>query len=126
MKRYVLVLIALVVACSTAFADGTKYQQGKASFYWKKQRLAAGGWFKPDALTAAHRTLPFGTKVKVYRPSNQQSVIVTINDRGPYVGGRVIDLSRGAAKAIGLGIKTGLTDVQLFVLNPHKDSEVGG
>ncbi len=80
---------------------------GKASYYWQPQRVASGGWFNPNAMTAAHKTLPFGTRVRVTNRANGKSVVVTINDRGPYIAGRVIDLSRAAAHAIsmtGMGV----------------------
>ena len=77
-------------------------ETGVASYYWQPQRVASGGWFNPDAMTAAHKTLPFGTRVRVTRLDNGNSVTVTINDRGPYVGGRIIDLSRAAAQSIGM------------------------
>lgn len=66
------------------------------------RKTADGGWFDPEAMTAAHRTLPFGTVVRVTRLKNGSSVEVTINDRGPYVTGRVIDLARRPATVIGL------------------------
>ncbi len=75
---------------------------GVASFYWQPQRVASGGWFNPNAMTAAHKTLPFGTRVRVTHLGNGRKVDVTINDRGPYVGGRIIDLSRAAAGVIGM------------------------
>ncbi|HEX7073008.1 MAG TPA: septal ring lytic transglycosylase RlpA family protein [Hyphomicrobiaceae bacterium] len=75
---------------------------GLASYYWQPQRVASGGWFNPKAMTAAHKTLPFGTRVRVTNKRNGRSVEVTINDRGPYVGGRIIDLSDAAAGAIGM------------------------
>jgi rare lipoprotein A len=75
---------------------------GKASYYWQPQRVASGGWFNPNAMTAAHKTLPFGTKVRVTNKNNGKSVVVTINDRGPYIAGRVIDLSRAAAYKISM------------------------
>jgi len=81
---------------------GSGGYSGKASYYWEPQRTASGGWFNPNAMTAAHKTLPFGTKVRVTNRSNGKSVVVTINDRGPYVAGRVIDLSRAAAQAISM------------------------
>jgi rare lipoprotein A len=62
---------------------------------------ASGAHLNPGAFTAAHRTLPFGTKVRVTNKSNGRSVVVTINDRGPFVAGRVIDLTPAAARAIG-------------------------
>jgi rare lipoprotein A len=75
---------------------------GIASFYWQPQRVASGGWFNPNAMTAAHKTLPFGTRVRVTHAANGRSVIVRINDRGPYIRGRIIDLSRAAAGVIGM------------------------
>ena len=77
-------------------------QHGVASFYWQPQRVAAGGWFNPNAMTAAHKTLPFGTRVRVTHLGNGRSVEVSINYRGPYVAGRIIDLSKAAAGVIGM------------------------
>jgi rare lipoprotein A len=88
-------------------AGGT--YSGKASYYWQGQMTASGARFNPNAMTAAHRTLPFGTRVRVTNRSNGRSCVVTINDRGPFVGGRIIDLSRAAAQAIsmtGAGVAT--------------------
>ncbi len=90
-----------------AAASGSGAFNGKASYYWQPQRVASGGWFNPNAMTAAHKTLPFGTRVRVTNRANGKSVVVTINDRGPYIAGRVIDLSRAAAQAIsmtGMGV----------------------
>lgn len=80
---------------------GASYS-GKASYYWEPQALASGGRFNPNAMTAAHKTLPFGTRVRVTNQNNGQSVEVVINDRGPYVGGRIIDLSKAAAHSINM------------------------
>lgn len=88
---------------------------GLASYYWQPQRVASGGWFNPNALTAAHKTLPFGTKVRVTNKRNGKSVVVTINDRGPYVKGRVIDLSSRAAGVIGMK-GSGVVPVSLAIL----------
>jgi rare lipoprotein A len=77
-------------------------QNGVASFYWQPQRVASGGWFNPNAMTAAHRTLPFGTRVRVTHAATGRSVDVRINDRGPYIAGRIIDLSKAAAGVIGM------------------------
>ena len=92
-------------------------QSGMASYYGTESgsQTASGARFVPSAMTAAHRTLPFGTKVRVTNKSNGRSVIVTINDRGPFVGGRVIDLSTGAAGAIGM-LGAGVAPVSLEVL----------
>lgn len=72
-----------------------------ASFYDEPQMTASGERFDPNAMTAAHKTLPLGTKVKVTNPRTGATVIVRINDRGPYVGGRCLDLSRASFAAIG-------------------------
>jgi rare lipoprotein A len=88
---------------------------GMASYYWQGQQTASGVRFNPEGMTAAHRTLPFGTRVRVTNKSNGQSVVVTINDRGPFVGGRVIDLSRGAARKINM-TGAGVARVSLEVL----------
>lgn len=92
---------------------------GMASYYGrhlKGARTASGQRFDPDALTCAHRTLPFGTQVQVTNPANGESVVVTVNDRGPFHGNRVIDLSDAAAEEIGL-LARGSGKVELAVLN---------
>jgi rare lipoprotein A len=88
---------------------------GIASYYWQPQKLASGGWFNPDAMTAAHKTLPFGTRVRVTHVASGRSVEVKINDRGPYIAGRIIDLSRAAAGVIGM-TKQGIAKVVVEVL----------
>ena len=95
-------------------AGGGGYN-GMASYYWEGQMTASGARFNPGALTAAHRSLPFGTRVLVTNRANGQSVVVTINDRGPFVGGRIIDLSRAAAQAISM-TGAGVAPVSLQVL----------
>ena len=102
----------------TAAASGSTFgggQSGVASYYWQPQRVASGGWFNPNAMTAAHKTLPFGTKVRVTHQSTGRAVTVTINDRGPYIAGRVIDLSSAAAGVIGMK-GSGIARVNLTVL----------
>ena len=91
-------------------------QSGIASVYSTKHgiKTASGQRLNDGALTAAHKTLPFGTKVRVTNKRNGRSVVVTINDRGPFVRGRVIDLSMAAANAIGMG--WGLAPVSVDVL----------
>ncbi|MBC7832589.1 MAG: septal ring lytic transglycosylase RlpA family protein [Hyphomicrobium sp.] len=80
----------------------TGTQSGMASYYWQGQMTASGARFNPNAMTAAHRNLPFGTKVRVTNKRNGKTVIVTINDRGPFIRGRIIDLSNAAAGIIGM------------------------
>jgi rare lipoprotein A len=91
-------------------------QEGRASWYGEKHDgkvTANGETFDMDEMTAAHRTLAFGTVLKVTNLSNGKSVKVVINDRGPYVGGRIIDLSRAAAHAIGIDEEKGIGRVRL-------------
>lgn len=94
-------------------------QTGKASFYADKfegTTTASGEKYRHNKFTAAHKTLPFGTRVKVTNISNNQSVEVVINDRGPYVENRIIDLSKAAAEKLGF-INQGLTDIRLEVID---------
>lgn len=100
-------------------ADIDVYEEGIASYYadeFHGRQTSSGEIFNMDDFTAAHRTLPFNTKVKVTNTLNGKSVIVRINDRGPFVDDRIIDLSLAAAKAIGM-IGTGTTPVLLEVMN---------
>ena len=82
----------------------TSSQTGQASYYGygAGSQTASGARFNPNAMTAAHRTLPFGTKVRVTNKRNGKTVVVTINDRGPFIRGRIIDLSTAAAGVIGM------------------------
>jgi len=91
---------------------------GLASYYGAGvgDKTATGERFDPSGMTAAHRTLPFGTRVKVTRVDTGDSVVVRINDRGPFKPGRVIDLSEGAAKTLKM-TDVGLTNVRLEVMN---------
>lgn len=94
-----------LVKADSAASSGKHVQNGKASWYgpgFQGRRTASGERFDTNDLTAAHRTLPFGTKVKVVNKRTGRSVVVRINDRGPYAHGRVIDLSRASAQAIGI------------------------
>jgi rare lipoprotein A len=89
--------------------------EGKASFYSNVQATASGERFDPRALTAAHRTLPMQTRVRCTNLRNGRSVVVRINDRGPYGRGRVIDLSRAAAVQLDM-IDAGVVPVHCEVL----------
>ncbi len=93
-------------------ANGSSCQ---ASYYWQGQTTASGERFNPSDLTAAHKTLPLGSKVKVTNPSNGKTVVVRINDRGPYVAGRCLDLSKAAMETIG-GTSSGVITVNYEVL----------
>ncbi|MCJ2045335.1 septal ring lytic transglycosylase RlpA family protein [Methylobacterium sp. J-078] len=89
-------------------------QSGAASWYASGHRTANGEHFNPNGMTAAHRSLPFGTRVRVENKRNGRSVVVRINDRGPFVRGRIIDLAKGSARALGMG---GTTYVSLRVVD---------
>jgi rare lipoprotein A len=87
-------------------------ESGIASHYSNLSTTASGRSYRAHDMVAAHRTLPFGTKVRVRNPRNGRSVIVTIVDRGPFIKGRIIDLSSGAAKKLGF---SGLQRVHIRV-----------
>jgi rare lipoprotein A len=98
-----------------AFATPSPDQTGVASWYgdeWQGRITASGKPFDDSKLTAAHRTLPLNTRVRVTNLKTGRSVEVTITDRGPYIGGRVIDLSKAAAKQLGM-VKEGLVPVRI-------------
>jgi rare lipoprotein A len=104
-------LIVLTITSTTANLAAAQ-QSGIASIYSTESgnKTASGARLNPGALTAAHRSLPFGSKVRVINRRNGQSVVVTINDRGPFVRGRVIDVTPAAARALGF---SGLTSVSI-------------
>jgi len=114
-KGRMMLLVASILTCQfspTYLRPSTADQAGLASVYSHESGsgTASGQKLNREALTAAHRTLPFGSKVKVTNKRNGRSVIVTINDRGPFVRGRVIDVTPAAAQALGF---SGLTQVTL-------------
>ena len=92
-----------------------KATYGIPRYYWQATRTANGERFNPRDMTAAHRTLPFGTRVRVTSLDTGRAVTVRINDRGPYIRGRNVDLSRAAAQSIGM-IDRGVTKVKLDVI----------
>ncbi|WP_236174394.1 septal ring lytic transglycosylase RlpA family protein [Pseudomonas pseudonitroreducens] len=114
--------LALLAGCSTTSYDsdsevsGRGYRaEGTASYYGKAhhgKRTASGERFNQNALTAAHRTLAFGTRVKVTNLDNGRSVVVRINDRGPYGRGRIIDVSKAAAEQLNM-LRSGTARVRL-------------
>jgi len=99
---------------ATKLAALTDSSVGIASFYKYEGKTASGEQFKPSESTAAHRTLPFGTRLRVTNVATGQSVTVTVNDRGPFIPGRVVDVSHSAAKELGM-IDRGITKVKLEV-----------
>ena len=113
-----LTVAALVLAGASAGLSGAEakpIQSGGASWYgpgFHGRKTASGERFNTHALTAAHRSLPFGTRLEVTNLENDRSVVVRVNDRGPFVRGRIVDLSLAAAKALGMA-KDGVTRVRL-------------
>ncbi len=85
-------------------------QCGRASWYALNSKTASGERMNPAAMTAAHRSLPFGSRIRVTNQQNGRSVVVRINDRGPFIRGRILDLSKAAAKELGF-IRSGHTPV---------------
>lgn len=117
MKRFLAALIFCAFATPVIIlsTDIAQAQVGMASYYKSGRKTANGEKFNPNGYTAAHRSLKFGTKVRVTNLRNGRSVIVRINDRGPFIRGRIIDLAFGAAKAVGLH-NSGVAKVRVAVL----------
>jgi rare lipoprotein A len=102
-------------------------QVGHASWYALRSRTASGEMMNPSEMTAAHRSLPFGTKVLVENLSNGRSVVVRINDRGPFAKGRIIDVSKAAASSLGiLGSGTAKVRVSVAGRSSVKNDNVAG
>lgn len=102
MHKNIVVIAGLVMAMTSTTGAFAGDQCGGASWYsLPGNRTASGDRMNPSAMTAAHKTLPFGTKVRVVDQRTGKSILVTINDRGPFVGGRIIDLSKAAATKLG-------------------------
>lgn len=108
----------LIAATNSSIAQTSQEEFGKCGYYadaLQGRKTASGEKYDKNQLTCAHKTLPFGTKVRVTRLDNNKSVIVRVNDRGPFMDGYVTDISRKAAEAIGL-IRDGVTRVKLQVV----------
>jgi rare lipoprotein A len=109
------VFASALITCVAGLPLVASAQSGVASIYgYSGGRTASGERASPGALTAAHRTLPFGTMVRVTNRSSGRSVVVRINDRGPFVRGRIIDLTPAAARALGF---SGLANVEVDVVD---------
>jgi rare lipoprotein A len=115
----VLGLLAALAGCSTVGSGSVATETGKASYYGDRhhgRKTASGERFDQHALTAAHRSLPFGTRVRVTNLNNERSVVLRINDRGPFVRGRIIDVSRAAAERLGM-LRAGVVPVRVEQLD---------
>ncbi len=114
-KRLPVVFIALSFLMLITSCGRSVIQTGRASYYADKfvgRKTANGEIFRQRKRTAAHQTLPFGTKVKVKNLSNGRTVKVRINDRGPFAAGRIIDLSKKAARKLGM-VQKGVENVRI-------------
>ncbi len=119
MKKLTLLFVVFLMTFSSALYS---QQRVKASFYADKfhgRKTASGNLYHRDSLTCAHKTLPFGTILKVINPRNNKEVIVKVTDRGPFIKGRSIDLSYAAAKKIGV-ISHGVASVDIHRLDPDQ------
>lgn len=117
-SRLILVAVVVLLVASVGCQEPTRVEEGIASFYadsFHGRVTASGEPYNKHASTAAHRTLAFGTRVKVTRLDTGRSVRVRINDRGPHVEGRVIDLSRAAARKLEMTGADGTAEVRLEI-----------
>lgn len=122
-RLYVVICFALLQFNLHAQKKQSIIEKGKASFYANKfegKRTACGEIYHHENFTAAHKSLPFGTWVKVVNLNNKKAVIVRINDRGPFIKGRIIDLSKSAAKEIG-NTNQGVFSVSIEVYHKEMD-----
>jgi rare lipoprotein A len=92
-------------------------EKGRAGYYEHPGRTASGETYKPNGLTAAHRSLPLGTRLQVVNLQNGKSITLRVNDRTPRKVERIIDLSRGSARALGISRKEGVAPVALYVID---------
>jgi rare lipoprotein A len=120
--RIINLITGILLALSLYSCSGRFVEEGKASYYSDKlsgKKMANGEKYNPRKLTAAHKTLPFGTKVKLTNPQTNRSVKVKITDRGPFVPGRIVDVSYRAANKLGM-VKSGVSSVKLKVVRRKK------
>lgn len=115
MIRLLLAVLFVVATFNTAKSNNINNTTVVTSWYQHGKKTASGQRFDPNGLSAAHRTLPFGTKLRLTNPNNGRSIIVTVNDRGPFIRGTGLDVSRGAAQQLGF-IRQGKTRLQMQVL----------
>jgi rare lipoprotein A len=116
--RSAAVIVSLVAVACVHAPVATRAQDGLASYYgasFAGRRTASGERFDPNALTAAHRDLPFGTRIRVTNLDNGRAVIVRVNDRGPFADGRIVDVSWAAARELGM-LRSGVARVRLELL----------
>ena len=116
------IILTILFSSIFLYAKAQTSETGLASYYSDKfegKTTASGEVYSSSKMTAAHRSLPFGTRVKVTNSANDRSVIVIVNDRGPFVKDRIIDLSKGAAVKLGY-IEEGVAKVKIDILDGQK------
>lgn len=127
--RHTLIAVTAAILCAAASVNSADrpdplqartgaVQHGPVSWYgpgFAGRKTASGERFDPQELTMAHRTLPLGTKVRVVNPRNDRSVVVRVNDRGPYKGARIADLSRAAAERLDM-VEDGVIEARLQIV----------
>lgn len=119
MKKFFLTMV-LIITSLFSFYGFSQTEEGKATYYSKSctRKTASGERMNPNEMTCAHKTLPFGTKLKVTNKNNGKSVVVKVNDRGPFGKGRIVDLSWGAAKLLNM-LKAGVVPVVIEVIKDN-------
>ncbi|MBL7829262.1 MAG: septal ring lytic transglycosylase RlpA family protein [Saprospiraceae bacterium] len=125
-KSFIVFCLMGATALFSSFSIAPPEEYGKAGYYADTlhgRKTASGEKYDKNDLTCAHKTLPFGTKIRVTRIDNQKSVVVRVNDRGPFIDGYVVDISRRAAEEIGL-IRDGITRVRVDVVEEASQSRV--
>ncbi len=125
--RVIFIVVLVIFKSCPQQTEFNYYEEGIASYYHdalEGNLTANGEVFSQDSLTAAHRTLPFGTRVLVYRPEVDKSIWVRINDRGPFNYKRIIDLSKSAADSLDM-VQMGISDVIIKARVPESHSNVG-
>jgi rare lipoprotein A len=126
-KKITFLLLAMSFIMTSTIVFGQEIQKGKASYYANKfhgRRTSDGSIYHRDSMTCAHRTLPFGTLLKVRNVKNGKEVIVKVNDRGPFCQGRIVDLSYAAAKELGI-ISSGVASVEATKIGFISKKKVG-
>lgn len=122
-KRWPLAIGFIALIVSIFVTPALAAQFGKASWYAMTSRTASGEFANPAKMTAAHRTLKFGTKIRVTNLGNSRSVILCVNDRGPFVESRIVDVTKAAADRLGF-MNAGMAKVRVDIVG-HKSNKCG-
>ena len=124
--RTLLVATSIILVPNATSAQENKQMAGKASYYSNGlhgRRMSNGERYDKNGYTCAHKTLPFGTQLRVTNPRNNRSVVVRVTDRGPFVKGRILDLSYSAARDLGI-LSSGVAYMKVEILPKNKPTEI--